>query len=286
MKVVIDKNYRIRTATRTEVDIAVEWAEEEGWNPGLHDADCYYSGDPNGFFIGLLGNEPIATISAIKYGKTFGFIGFYIVKPEYRSRGYGIQIWSAALKHLEGLNIGLDSVVAQQETYRKSGFELASRNIRYEGISGGKPPYGAEIIKLSSLPFETIETYDQPFFPAVRSPFIKSWINQPDCSALGIMQGRKLAGYGVIRACRSGHKIGPLFADSPELAENLFLALKSGIEKKEPIYLDTPEVNQAAVSLAKRYNMEVVFETARMYTGEEPDMPLHRVFGVTSFEVG
>lgn len=282
----IDKNYTIRTATRTEVDIAIELAAKEGWNPGLHDADCYHAADPNGFHIGLLGDAPIATISAIKYGDTFGFIGFYIVNPAYRNRGYGIQIWRAALKHLEGRNIGLDGVVAQQDNYRKSGFKLAYRNIRYEGIGGGKPPDNAEIIRLSALPFETIESYDRPFFPEDRSPFTRSWVTQPDCTALGIMRGGKLSGYGVIRACRSGRKIGPLFADSPELAESLFLALKSGVETKEPIYLDTPELNQAAVSLAKRHNMEVVFETARMYTGERPDMPLHRLFGVTSFEVG
>lgn len=282
----IDKNYKIRLATRTEVDIAIEWAAKEGWNPGLHDANCYYSGDPNGFLIGLLDNEPIATISAMKYGNTFGFIGFYIVKSAYRNRGYGIQIWSAALKYLEGRNIGLDGVVAQQDNYKKSCFKLAYRNIRYEGMGGGKPPYNGEIIKLSSLPFEIIELYDRPFFPEVRSPFIKSWINQPECNALGIMKGGKLAGYGVIRACRSGYKIGPLFADSPELAESLFLSLTSKVKTNEPIYLDIPELNQDAVSLVKRYNMEVVFETARMYTGEKPDMPLQRLFGVTSFEVG
>jgi len=62
---VIDKDYIIRIATRREVDIAIEWAAKEGWNPVLHDADCYYSADPNGFIIGFLGNEPIATISAI-----------------------------------------------------------------------------------------------------------------------------------------------------------------------------------------------------------------------------
>ncbi len=282
----IDKKYLIRTATRTEVDIAIEWAEREGWNPGFHDTDCYYSADPNGFLIGFRGNEPIATISAIRYGSKFGFIGFYIVKPAYRSRGYGIQIWNAALKYLERRNIGLDGVAAQQENYMKSGFKLAHRNIRFEGISGSKSSYNAEIIKLSTLPFGTIELYDRPFFPEDRSLFIKSWINQPDSTALGIMRGGKLKGYGVIRACSSGHKIGPLFADSLELAESLFLSLKSEVKDKEPVYLDTPELNHAAISLAKRYHMKAAFETARMYTGERPNLPLDRVFGVTSFEVG
>jgi len=281
-----NKYYSIKTADRAEVDIAIEWAAREGWNPGLHDADCYYKADPNGFLIGFLDEDPIATISVIKYSESFGFLGFYIVKPEYRGKGYGIQIWNEGLKYLEGCNIGLDGVLAQQDNYKKTGFKLAYRNIRYEGLGGGNPPENAEIVKLSTLPFDLIDSYDRPFFPANRSHFVNCWINQPDSQALGIMKDGKLAGYGVIRACRTGYKIGPLFTDNPELAESLFLALKSKVKPAEPVYLDTPEVNQAALSLAKRHNMKVSFETARMYKGEVPAMPLNRIFGVTSFEIG
>ena len=268
------------------MNIAIEWAATEGWNPGLHDANCYFTADPNGFLMGLIGDEPIATVSAIKYGKSFGFLGFYIVKPEYRGKGYGIQLWNAALKYLEGRNIGLDGVVAQQDNYKKSGFRLAYRNIRYEGIGGCPPPPNSEIVKLSTLPFEIIDSYDRPFFPDNRSQFIKSWINQPEGHSLGIMQNGKLSGYGVIRACRVGYKIGPLLADNPEWAESLFLALKSKVKSTEPVFLDTPEVNQSAVVLAERYNMNLSFETARMYSGGMPDMPLNHLFGVTSFEIG
>mgnify|MGYP003581476289 CR=1 FL=1 len=75
-------SYTIRTMTREEVDIAIDWAAAEAWNPGFYDADCFYAADPNGFLIGLLGDEPIATISVVRYGDSFGFLGFYIVKPE------------------------------------------------------------------------------------------------------------------------------------------------------------------------------------------------------------
>jgi GNAT superfamily N-acetyltransferase len=272
--------------TRNEIGVAIDWAAKEGWNPGLHDADCYYIADPNGFFIGLLGDEPIATISAIKYSDLFSFLGFYIVKPEYRGKGYGVQIWNAGLSYLEGRNIGLDGVVAQQENYKKSGFNLAYRNIRYEGCGGGNPPKNSKIIELSLLPSETIAIYEQPFFPANRSQFTKKWINQPECHALGILQNGKLAGYGVLRKCRYGYKIGPLFADSPESAESLFLSLKSKASLSEAIFLDVPEVNQSAVALAEKYEMKVSFETARMYTKAFPNMPLNRLYGVTSFEIG
>ena len=33
-------------------------------------------------------------------------------------------------------------------------------------------------------------------------------------------------------------------------------------------------------------NMKIVFETARMYTGDPPNLPLDRIFGVTTFELG
>jgi len=272
--------------TRNEVNIAIDWAATEGWNPGLYDVDSFYDADPNGYFIGELNNEPIATISAVRYGETFGFMGFYIVKPEYRGKGYGSQIWNAGLKYLEGRNIGLDGVVEQQENYKKSGFNLAYRNIRYEGISGGHAPENSEITKLSLLPFETVDSYDSSFFPANRSRFTKSWIRQPEGNALGIMQDGKLAGYGVIRKCRTGYKIGPVFANTSELAESLFVALKASVILSEPVYLDIPEVNQQAIALVERHNMKVVFETARMYTMENPDIPLNRLFGVTSFELG
>jgi len=272
--------------TRREVEIAIDWAALEGWNPGLHDADCFYATDPKGFLVGEVNNEPIATISAIKYGETFGFLGFYIVKPDYRGKGYGIQIWNAGLKYLAGRNIGLDGVLAQQGNYKKSGFNLAYLNIRYEGIGGGSPETSSEIINLSQVSFDTVEDYDQPFFPDNRSQFLKSWLNQPDSIALGIMQKGKFSGYGMVRVCRSGYKIGPLFANSPELAESLFISLKSKVKLGKPIFLDTPEMNKDAVALAEKHNMKLVFETARMYTGAFPDLPISQLFGVTTFELG
>ena len=81
-----DSDYSIRTMGREDVDVAIEWAAQEGWNPGLHDADCFYAADTHGFLMGLLGDEPIATISVVRYGASFGFLGFYLVKPEYRGK--------------------------------------------------------------------------------------------------------------------------------------------------------------------------------------------------------
>jgi hypothetical protein len=269
--------------TESDLKLALDWAAAEGWNPGLHDAHCFYAADPEGFFLGELGGAPIGCVSAVRYGSGFGFLGLYIVKAEYRGRGFGLELWRAALDRLGDRVVGLDGVVAQQENYRKSGFRLAFRNIRRRGLGGGAAPAG--LIDLRSVPIDEIARYDETAFPAPREQFLKSWIFQPQAAALAARDGKGLIGYGVLRACRQGFKIGPLFADSEEIADRLLGGLLARAPGA-PVFLDTPESNPAAPALAARHAMTPVFETARMYKNGAPDMRLDRCFGVASFELG
>jgi GNAT superfamily N-acetyltransferase len=282
----LTSNYKIETMSRPEVDFALELAAAEGWNPGLYDADAFYATDPGGFLVGKLKGEPIGTISAIKYGENFGFVGFYIVKPEFRGQGYGYPLWQAAMQRLQERNIGLDGVVEQQVNYRRSGFKLAYRNIRQQGITGGNIPYDKGLVELQNLRFSDIQAYDSKFFPAQRYSFLKKWLQQPQSKAYAYLKNNLLAGYGLVRTCREGYKIGPLFAEDKSIAEHIFLALRASVTPDEPLYLDTPEVNEPALQLAEKYKMRVSFETARMYTGKFPKIPTNKIFGVTTFELG
>lgn len=284
---VIRNDLVIRHMNRPDLDLAIDWAAGEGWNPGLNDAECFYHSDRQGFFIGELAGKPIGSISAVSYDDHFGFIGFYIVKPEYRGQDYGIQLWETAMNYLKDRVVGLDGVLAQQENYQKSGFVTAYRNIRFEGISGYSHGENIqEMLELSELPLAQILAYDSRLFPAPRTEFIQRWINQPDGAALGCLNSGKLNGYGVIRACRTGYKIGPLFADGYQIAEAIFKALVSRISPGAPFFLDVPELNAAATYLARQHRMQKVFETARMYRGEPPQIELKRIYGVSSFELG
>ncbi|MCP4716680.1 MAG: GNAT family N-acetyltransferase [Deltaproteobacteria bacterium] len=278
-------HYQVRSMTRLELDLAVEWADREGWNPGLNDADVFFKTDPQGFMVGCLDGRPIGCISVVSYGNTFGFIGFYIVHPDYRGHGYGIQLWKAAVSRLQGQVIGLDGVVAQQDNYEKSGFKLACNNIRYEG----KAVPMATAIKTSpaaNVSFEALAAYDRQCFPAERSVFLKAWISAPGTTSLAVINGDGLFGYGAVRPCRTGFKIGPLFADNAAVAEVLLADLITGIPVGNSFFLDVPGTNPAAVSLAEKYGMQPVFETARMYMGEVPRMQKEKMFGITTFELG
>ena len=94
-----------------------------------------------------------------------------------------------------------------------------------------------------------------------------------------------MRGYGVIRRCQTGFKVGPLFAETEEGADALFRSLVAEAGS-EPVFLDLPEPNPAAQALAARYGFSPVFGTARMYRGPDPRLPLSRIFGITTFELG
>jgi ribosomal protein S18 acetylase RimI-like enzyme len=276
-------DFLVRPMTPGEVELSLEWAASEGWNPGKHDARCFRAADPNGFFIGTLQGEPVGCISAVAYDERFGFIGLYLVKPEFRGMGLGMRIWQHGVAYLGNRNVGLDGVVAQQANYRKSGFRLAYRNIRFQSVVEGA--VGARVSRVSELPFNQLSNYDQRFFPACRARFLREWVGQADSVALAVVQDARITGYGVLRACVAGYKIGPLFADNEQIAEELLGALSVSVPG-ELITLDVPETNPAAIALAERHGMTRIFETARMYTKALPALPVDHVFGVTSFELG
>jgi hypothetical protein len=285
--------FQVRPIAGADLYTPFDWARQEGWNPGLHDQTPFTLVDPRGFIGGYLNNELVATISAVRYDQHFGFIGFYIVAPAHRGKGYGLQVWNAGMNHLKDLPcVGLDGVLAQTENYQRSGFRLAHKNCRYEGkarqlqASTDKRSTNEPIQPLSDVPFETLARFDAQHFPTPRAPFLESWITQPGHRSLAIMRGKEMCGYGVIRACSLGHKIGPLFAQTDTQARSLIAALCSALDPSDPVYIDPPATHLAAINLAQSLGMEMVFETARMYKGQTPNLPIEQIYGVTSFELG
>jgi hypothetical protein len=272
----------IRRMNRSDVGLAVEWAAGEGWNPGLHDADPFFAADPNGFFLAELNKEPVGCISAVAYDESFGFMGFYIVKKELRHLGIGMKLWNASLAYMGNRTIGGDGVVEMLDKYAQFDFRIAHHNARYEGIGRVSQSVLTDIAQVS---FDLLERYDYRFFPAPRTAFLQSWISRPGTSGRVAFENGKICGYGVIRPCWRGFKIAPLFADTPEIAMEIFTAL-SGLAAGQPIFLDIPVCNKAAVQLVEGEGMTKVFETARIYRGTPPALPLDCTYGITSFELG
>lgn len=271
--------------SQNEVATAIDWAAEEGWNPGLRDAEAFYACDPEGFYVAKVGDDIVGVCSNVCYNQDFAFLGLYIVRPDKRGDGIGMALTKHVLSAAGNRTIGLDAVLEMQLKYERVGFKTAYQNMRYEGKFLLDPVNDTHLAAATDVPFQELAAYDQNYFGVPREAFLHKWISLPGHRSLVYRGEKGIEGYGVIRRCRKGYKLGPLFAESPDVADRLLRALVHPIGK-DPFYLDIPQPNPAAVELVKRYDMQPVFETGRMYRGRPLELPLDRIYGVSTLELG
>ena len=280
---------QIEKLTFEELKTLVGWAREEGWNPGPHDADVFWATDPEAFWGFRKDGELIAGGALVSYDGLFGFMGLFIVHPDYRSGGMGRSLWyqrrDCLLGRLnEGASIGMDGVLAMQPFYSEGGFEIAFRDERHEKI-GCHFEVDSNISPIQSEDIDQVLSYDLDCFGFPRPRFMKPWLTLPETRAFKFVSESGLQGFAVLRKAESGYKIGPMFADNPAIAEELYKACLDAVPGK-PVYLDIPMCNADAIALTEKFQTQYVFECARMYHGHPPRMALSKIFGITTFELG
>ncbi len=290
-----DGSYQIRAMRKEELKKTLEWAAQEGWNPGFDDVEAFWAADPEGFLLVESGGQMVGSGAIVSYGGQFGFMGLFMIKPEYRGRGWGRDLWYYRRQRLQerlerGAAIGLDGVEAMQGFYTAGGFQKSHDHIRYSGRIddlGAVPSYPqAQLKEPRELDFTTLEAFDRKHFGAPRTEFLKLWL-QPKAGRARVLvsaEGEMLA-LGVIRKAHEGYRIGPLFAADAEAAATVLWDLLAAYQGQE-VAMDVPSVCAAAAPLALRFGLKPGFTCARMYYGEPPKRPWQNIFAVTSLELG
>jgi GNAT superfamily N-acetyltransferase len=281
----------IRAMKRNEIDCLIDWAAEEGWNPGRNDAELFWNLDPEGFLAIDVNDEMVGGGAIIRHHATFGFMGLFLMRPAFRGQRLGTELWYARRDRLierlqPGATIGLDAVDQMIPFYSRGGFEPAFRHRRFEWQTTEKhdsPVRG--VVDLCSISWETVASFDQRCFPGNRERFLQSWCRQSGAVSIALHENNTLRGFGVMRSALVGWKVGPLFADGMESAELLLHAFASKAEHG-PIFLDIPDNNPEARALCVKHGMREVFGCVRMYYGPAPDIDHKRIFAVTTLEVG
>ena len=98
-----------------EFIVAYKIAHSEGWNIGKQDHKTIV--DKSGFFALKIEGDIVAVIACIKYGISYANVGLYIVKNDYRGKGYGYKLWNTAMETVKERNVGLDSTMLQVSRY-------------------------------------------------------------------------------------------------------------------------------------------------------------------------
>lgn len=275
---------RIAPMTLDDLRIAVDWAAAEGWNPGQEDAEAFHKVDPEGFLMGWLGDTPVTAISVVRHCGGFGFLGFYLCHPDHRGKGYGMATWQAGMAHLGDRVVGLDGVPAQVANYETSGFELVHYTKRYAGQITGTAQTNCRLANPADLP--VLLQMDLDISGTDRGTYLSSWFSQTRSRHTLVYETNgQIVGCATIRTCRTGHKIGPIFAENAETARSLIEASVAYAQAQE-IMIDIPDPNSISVDLAHSLGLDEIFSCARMYKGGALARNVESIFAETAFELG
>lgn len=278
----------LRLMREDEVAWLFDLADDAEWDPGRHDDELWWAADPEAFVAAEIGGERIGGAALIAYGASFGVLGHVVVSPG-RDDGLEDRLWRACLQLLrgrldEGATVALDGVSRLRERYTRAGFAFSHRTIRYETV-GSPSAEVTGIVPAANVPFEQLAAYDRRCFPVERERLLRAWLEVEDSLALAHLERSGLRGYGVIRRTRLGARVEPLLADDAATAEALLAALLR-FAPDEPAFIDVPETNAWAMSLARRHRMHQVSSHGRLYLGPAPRVAESRIFGDHAFELG
>ena len=256
-----------RTATLPELSRILDWAADEGWNPGIEDAEAFFAADPGGFFVADHDGTPVAAISVVNHSDSFAFLGLYICHPDWRGTGLGFALWTHAIAHAGGRTIGLDGVPAQQDNYARSGFVLAGRTRRLSGSLSREP---RRLALAQERDLETIRALDRAANGFDRAAFLAAWVAEhPTRKTVLLETAGRVTGFATARLCREVCKIGPIVAPSDTDAMTLAGQAAAALGQTD-ISIDVPMGQPDFARMLEARGFQEGFATARMYRGPAP----------------
>ncbi|KZR91859.1 Acetyltransferase (GNAT) family protein [Synechococcus sp. MIT S9509] len=294
----MNSEFTIRPVEPVDIPLINNWARSEGFAPGTGDVGIYRQTDRQGVWTGCLGEEPIGCIAGIRYNHAYGFIGLYIVRPDQRGRGYGVKLWKVALDHLHDVScIGLEAAENRIDDYSNWGFQPASTTTRWQlgvdslphQLRSTEGPEELRLIHGDDIPEPKIQSYDADRELNPRPHFLSDWLKHPAGTVTALLDSRDdCHGFARIRPCllsnEAGWRIGPLLADSPELAQLLIRDLLSA--RQGLVIIDSPGGNALAAPMLRKLGFTASGRTLRMYRGVMPSRKLDEVYGLACLELG
>jgi GNAT superfamily N-acetyltransferase len=281
--VVGDNGLVIRQVALREVEQAIKWPANGRAVAGLHDAECFLINDPQGFLGAFVDDRLVAVGWLIAYSDTYAFLGGLYVAPDLRGRRYGSALARALLSQAGHRTVAVEAPRGRQKALRRFGFQTAGTTTRYTATVAGETRRA--VVSLERVPFEKLASFDARHFGAPRTDFLKTWTTQPGTVALAKMHSGRMLGYGVMRPWHGDFRIGPLFAEGRDVAEDLFQTFAARANGAT-VVLDVPDGNPHAQTFVEENNLAPLHHTVRMYAGAPPSARHADIFGITAPELG
>ncbi len=300
--------FTLRNMRENELPMVKQWAVDENWNPGNQDLEFCFAAYPEAFYI-LENNEgtPVGCTTIMRYSENYAFLGLLRVVPTERGKGCGKFIWDKTMEMLQDCRtIRFYGLLPHIKFYEPSSFLPIAYHAAY---MMKEPEISKKLSDSSSLVSESffqratdknvaaMAAYEEEFLKIRRDSLIAAFIQKNDENVLlSTDENGKVTGYCAIRPCvaQNTYTIKPLYADTYDIAEKMFLELlkliNSSVSSETLVTLEIPSENPNMEKLVADFNLEpyVELDTAVMNRSQIgqllEDSYKDKVYALFSFE--
>lgn len=226
-------------------------------------------------------NQVVGVGSGISYG-SLGIVGNMIVDPAHRRRGVGAAILEAVIAFLDERGCSRMELSATDQgrpLYARFGFALTD-----PGVSAVVPreaavedAAGAELADAELASLDELAAYDAPRFGGDRRPLIAAMLADPDRQVILARHAGALVGWAWVRP--ENERVGPLLADTPDIATALVGEALRRLPRTRAVRLNFPSANRAGASRLRRLGAELEPWGGRMARGPQVERREDTIYG-------
>lgn len=215
---------KYRTMTADDIPDGLRLCRKAKWNQMEPDWQIFLQNSPGACMVATFQDQIVGTVTTIRYGHSFSWIGMVLVDPVFRRQGIGQQLLQEALQLLQAEEtVKLDATPAGREVYLKLNFvdeyPLTRMNLM---LTEAIPNYirARAILKED---FPRLIEFDRNIFGADRASLLQwMWEKAPEFAFL-IEEGNEIKGYSMGRYGHDFIHIGPIIAQNIVIAQDLLI---------------------------------------------------------------
>jgi GNAT superfamily N-acetyltransferase len=279
---------RLRRAGLADLPQIVELRESVGWGAQdwalravlePRDARCLVVVDEDDRIVGVG--------SGIAYG-ALGFVGNMIVDGSHRRRGIGSAILTSVIEFLAGrgaTRLELYATPDGRPLYAAHGFApigLSAMARMPRGIT--VPEDGIELSNGGPATLAELVAYDTPRFGGDRRALLGPMLRDPERPLVVARRKGRIVGYGWVRP--DGERVGPLLADTPEIATALVGEAFERLPSTKLLSLNLPPDNRAGAARLEELGAEIETWEGRMARGPQVPRRDDTVYGLVVGALG
>jgi predicted N-acetyltransferase YhbS len=285
---------RIREMREADIAAGLGLCRANRWNQVRRDWELFLQFSPRGCRVAVKNDQVVGTVTTMSYrgleGRDrFHWIGMVMVDSAERRKGIGARLLREAIDLLGDRSaIRLDATPAGREVYRRLNFVDEYGLSRLESIGDGRAAWTEDTPARPMTVNDLTQVFEMDYeaFGADRGALLKQLFEASPEHSWVVRREGKIVGYTFGRVGHNFEHLGPVIAETGEIARQLVAACLRD-RPSRPFILDVTRHDPAWTRWLESIGFREQRPYVRMVRGENryPGAP-HKQFAILGPEFG